>query len=53
MQGGKVDDVTVLVALVVEEEPPAEPTPAQAAPELERAAAAVAEPAQAAEVAAA
>ena len=53
VQGGKVDDVTVLVALVVEEQPPAEPTPAQPAPELERAASAVAEPAQAGEAAAA
>ena len=53
VQGGKVDDVTVLVALVVEEQPPAEPTPAQPAPELERAAAALAEPAEAAETAAA
>ena len=53
VQGGKVDDVTVLVALVVEEQPPAEPTPAQPTPELERAESAVAEPAQAAEAAAA
>ena len=45
--------MTVLVALVVEEEPNPGPAPTQPAPELERADVAVLEPAEAAEVAAA
>ena len=36
MQGGKIDDITVLVAIVMEEDVPVEPVEPQAAPMEER-----------------